>query len=358
MIKYGGHAQAGGFSLREENLQTFMQRYNDFFCEHYPLSTWIPEVACDVVVDPEDISVPLAESFSAMAPFGMGNPTPTVLYENVRVISSAPLGKTGDHAKYILEKDQHTTEMIAFRITGKDMPLPNQRIDVSAVLELDEFRQVKRAKSLYKQHRIHVEALGELVSSIECEMIYGLAKALPSLTVTHLDYQDYYDSVHRHPFGNYACCLTPDVAKQVLLQAKDDGSLALVELCLLQYPHNKHRLNAVLIGGGAWRKEVPVLDSHEQIKSVVSKMRLCREDLIRVYLKCKHIGSGSMNFQSRCGLLAEQAEVNAWQAAAALAVFEELGFLSFEQTTLWVDPRPKKKDLEESKIYTTLWKGW
>ena len=55
-IKYGGHAQAGGFSLKQENLPAFMERYNEFFCTHYPLSTWVPTVDCDVLLTPEDVT--------------------------------------------------------------------------------------------------------------------------------------------------------------------------------------------------------------------------------------------------------------------------------------------------------------
>ncbi len=358
MIKYGGHAQAGGFSLKQENLPAFMERYNEFFCTHYPLSTWVPTVDCDVLLTPEDVTVPLAESFSAMAPFGMGNPTPTALFENVRVISSAPLGKTGDHAKYVLEKDQHTAEMIAFRIAGKDMPIPNQRIDVSAVLELDEFRQVKRAKCLYKQHSIHVEGLEDLANTLDCQLIFDLAKALPSFSPRFQDYSAFYKAAHEHPFGTYVCCLTPIAANRLFKQIREDGLSAIIDLSVLHYPKNKHRMNALLVGGGAWRKELPVLDDTQEIKSTVSKMRLCREDLIRVYLQCKKMGSGAMQLRERCHRLSLSAGVEPYQAAAALAIFEDLAFLNFEQSTMWVDPHPQKSDLGESSIYTALQKGW
>lgn len=358
LIKYGGHAQAGGFSLKEENLSAFMVQYNEFFCTHYPISTWVPKVDCDVLLTPGDVTVPLAESFSAMAPFGMGNPTPTALFEDVRVISSAPLGKTGDHAKYVLEKEQHTAEMIAFRIAGKDMPIPNQRIDVSAVLELDEFRHVKRAKCLYKQHSIHVEGLKDLADTLDCQMIFDLAKALPELSPVLQDYSVFYRAANEHPFGTYACCLTPAAAGRLLKRIQEDGLAALIDLSVLHYPNNKHRMNALLIGSGAWRKELPVLDGEEEIKSALSKMKLCREDLIRVYLQCKRMGSGAMDFRERCRWLSEHAGVSAYQTAAALAIFEELAFLSFEQSTMWVDPHPQKSDLEESSIFKALQKGW
>lgn len=357
LIKYGGHAQAGGFSLLEENLPAFMEKYNAFFCQHYPIQTWMPKVTCDLALSPEEITVPMAESFSAMAPFGMGNPTPTVLLNNVRVISSSPLGKTGEHAKYVLEKDQHTVDMVAFRIQGKDMPRPNQKIDVSAVVELDEFRQVKRAKCLYKQHSVHFESPESLLCTMQCEMAYGLAKLAPGLQADFISYEAFVNSITRHPFGSYAACLTPNTAQNILARLEKDGLLPLVDLALGQYPAGKHRLNSLLIGAMAYQDDVPVLDENEEIQSAISKMTLHRNEMIRVYLQCKKMGSGAMAFQARCENLARAAGVLPAQAAAALAVFEQLGFLAIEQQTLWVDPRPQKSDLTQSTIYQALQKG-
>lgn len=358
LIKYGGHAQAGGFSLPQENLPAFIERYDAFYREQYPLKTWLPHVTCDIALAPEEATVPLAESFSAMAPFGMGNPTPTVLFRDVRVISCAPLGKTGDHAKYVLEKQQHTAEMVAFRIGGKDMPRPDQRIDVSAVLELDEFRNVKRAQCQYKQHCVHVDAVESLVEGLSSEMIFALAKALPTLCPVYGAYDAFAERVRTHPFGAYVCCLTPEGAQTTLARLKKDGLMELVELSLLQYPQNKHKLNAVLIGADAYRAETPVMDEKQQIETLIGQMKLSRDGLVRVYLKSKQMGSGAMEFGRRCRRLAEQADVTTCQAAAALAVFEELGFLQFEQRTMWVDPRPVKKDLAQSRVFQTLQKGW
>ena len=357
LIKYGGHAQAGGFSLLEENLPAFMEKYNAFFCQHYPIQTWMPKVTCDLALSPEEITVPMAESFSAMAPFGMGNPTPTVLLNNVRVISSSPLGKTGEHAKYVLEKDQHTVDMVAFRIQGKDMPRPNQKIDVSAVVELDEFRQVKRAKCLYKQHSVHFESPESLLCAMQCEMAYGLAKLAPGLQADFISYEAFVNSITRHPFGSFAACLTPNTAQNILARLEKDGLLPLVDLALGQYPAGKHRLNSLLIGAMAYQDDVPVLDETEAIQSAISQMTLHRNEMIRVYLQCKKMGSGAMAFQARCENLARAAGVLPAQAAAALAVFEQLGFLAIEQQTLWVDPRPQKSDLTQSTIYQTLQKG-
>lgn len=358
LIKYGGHAQAGGFSLLEENLPAFVERYDAFYREQYPLKTWLPHVSCDIALTPEEVTVPLAESFSAMAPFGMGNPTPTVLFRDVRVISSAPLGKTGEHAKYVLEKQQHTAEMVAFRIGGKDMPRPDQRIDVSAVLELDEFRHIKRAKCLYKQHCVHVDALEGLLDGSSSEMVFSLAKTLPALQPVYGAYESFAERVRTHPFGAYVCCLTPESAQATLTRLKRDGLMELVELSLLHYPQNKHKLNAVLVGAEAYRPNLPVMDEKQQIAALVNEMKLSRDGLVRVYLKSKQMGSGAMEFSRRCRVLAEQAGVTCCQAAAALAVFEELCFLQFEQRTMWVDPRPVKKDLEQSSVFQTLKKGW
>lgn len=197
-----------------------------------------------------------------------------------------------------------------------------------------------------------------MVKALDCQMIFDLAKILPSLMPRFKDYSDFYKAANEHPFGTYACCLTPLAANRLAEQIQGDGLAALIELSILHYPKNKHRLNAMLIGGGAWRKELPVLDEESEIISAISDMKLCREDLIRVYLQCKKMGSGTMEFRARCQQLSKHAGVGLSQTAAALAIFEELAFLGFEQRTMWVDPHPQKSDLGESSIFTALQKGW
>ena len=84
MIKYGGHAQAGGFSLKQEKTcRAFMERYNEFL---YALSTFYlgSNGGLRCMLTPGGCNGASGKSFSAMAPFGMGNPTPTALFENVR----------------------------------------------------------------------------------------------------------------------------------------------------------------------------------------------------------------------------------------------------------------------------------
>ena len=132
---------------------------------------------------------------------------------------------------------------------------------------------------------------------------------------------------------------------------------AIIDLSVLHYPKNKHRMNALLVGGGAWRKELPVLDDTGN-KIDGFKMRLCREDLIRVYLQCKKMDSGAMQFRERCHRLSLSAGVEPYQAAAAWQSLKIWLFLNFEQSTMWVDPHPQRAIWGESSIYTALQKVW
>ena len=165
----------------------------------------------------------------------MGNPTPTVLLNDVQVISSSPLGKTGEHAKYVLEKDH--TPWIWWRLGSKARICrdPNQKIDVSAVVELDEFRQVKRAKCLYKQHCVHFESPESLLCTMPCKWPTALPKSAPGLQAKFISYEAFVNAITRHPFGSFAACLTPNTAQKILTRLEKDSLLPLVDLALGQY---------------------------------------------------------------------------------------------------------------------------
>ncbi|MFR4008215.1 MAG: hypothetical protein ACLT0Y_02085 [Christensenellales bacterium] len=98
------------------------------------------------------------------------------------------------------------------------MPRPNQKIDVSAVVELDEFRQVKRAKCLYKQHSVHFESPESLLCAMQCEM--PTACQIGAWLAGGFYFIRGAEPITRHPFGSYAACLTPNTAQNILARLK------------------------------------------------------------------------------------------------------------------------------------------
>lgn len=80
LLKYGGHAQAGGFSLARTALPAFQQRFNDWYWQqgapqHQPRA--------EMELNVRALTPALWQELLRLAPFGAGNPLPSFVSLNV-----------------------------------------------------------------------------------------------------------------------------------------------------------------------------------------------------------------------------------------------------------------------------------
>lgn len=97
--RFGGHAAAGGFSVKEG----MVDRFRELFCDSCAAQQAMrPEgsagVQClDVWLEPSDITLDFAEAVQRMEPFGEGNPEPLFGLRGVRFSEVRPIGAEGRH---------------------------------------------------------------------------------------------------------------------------------------------------------------------------------------------------------------------------------------------------------------------
>ena len=77
---FGGHNYAAGLSLKEENLQAFIDKFELFVSEQIQdEAALIPEIDVDMELDLTDITSRFMENLKRFAPFGPGNMAPVFL---------------------------------------------------------------------------------------------------------------------------------------------------------------------------------------------------------------------------------------------------------------------------------------
>ncbi len=103
LVKYGGHAQAAGITIKNENLEKFyekMSRNIDKELEGIDLS---PEISVDMELSPKDIDFDLVEDLKKMEPFGQGNREPVFMLKNLTIQDLKWLGNGEKHLKLFLQ---------------------------------------------------------------------------------------------------------------------------------------------------------------------------------------------------------------------------------------------------------------
>lgn len=94
--EFGGHAQAAGINVREENFEALKNALNEYIGTHYQKEDFIPTLA--VVGEGEDRER-LARELTRLEPFGIGNPRPLFTYEAER-LSAAPVKPQSPHVSF------------------------------------------------------------------------------------------------------------------------------------------------------------------------------------------------------------------------------------------------------------------
>ncbi|NLV67226.1 MAG: single-stranded-DNA-specific exonuclease RecJ [Spirochaetes bacterium] len=97
--RLGGHAQAFGFTIRKENIDTVMQSIARSVGKGSPRDD---TMRIDAVLDHSAIDSQLIERLSLLEPYGRDNEEPIFLSTNISVSSFQRFGADSNHGKYII----------------------------------------------------------------------------------------------------------------------------------------------------------------------------------------------------------------------------------------------------------------
>ena len=97
---FGGHTYAAGLSLREENLEAFIERFMSLAAEEINAEQMVPQIDIDAIIDLKDINNKFMNELKKMNPFGPSNDKPIFCTLNVHDYgTSKKVGKELEHLK-------------------------------------------------------------------------------------------------------------------------------------------------------------------------------------------------------------------------------------------------------------------
>ncbi|GIK55366.1 MAG: single-stranded-DNA-specific exonuclease RecJ [Chloroflexi bacterium] len=143
LVRHGGHAQAAGFTIRNENLPEFMERMRAIARRELDGRDLAPTLTIDAEIDLADVDWGLFEHLSGLEPTGTANPTPIFASRNVEIIHHRLVGQDGAHLQLQLTSREgaggyKVLSAIAFRQGAWANHLP-QYIDIAYTLNVNEW---------------------------------------------------------------------------------------------------------------------------------------------------------------------------------------------------------------------------
>jgi single-stranded-DNA-specific exonuclease len=138
LLEYGGHKQAAGFSLKNENFEKFHKKLEKIATEKIDEKDLQPVIEIDSEVDFKDVNWNLYERLLDFEPHGIGNRKPVFLAKDIQVINAYPVGKTKKHLKMKIKSnsDSRIFDVIGFN-HGHRVEELNKKGKMDIVFNLD-----------------------------------------------------------------------------------------------------------------------------------------------------------------------------------------------------------------------------
>jgi len=116
LTRYGGHAQAAGFTLSADQIQPFQQRLLRHAAERLDLHKLVPNHRADALVPLSEISEATVEALSLLEPVGEENPEAVLATVGLQVRGLNPVGHQGKHLQLRVSDGTVDRPVIAFRM--------------------------------------------------------------------------------------------------------------------------------------------------------------------------------------------------------------------------------------------------
>ncbi len=138
-IRYGGHAQAAGFTIQRENVPALTDRLSRIVLDRLDGADLEPTLEIDAEINLSTISGEFIEQLEELEPFGEGHRKPIFLTRGLTVKRSRRMGGAGQHLKLLVADSKRTMPALAFN-RAADWPEDTLEVDLVYTLTRDCWR--------------------------------------------------------------------------------------------------------------------------------------------------------------------------------------------------------------------------
>ncbi len=147
LVRHGGHAQAAGFTILNENIPEFKEKLMGIARAALRGQDLLPTLEIDMEVDAGEISIDLAIELQKLEPTGHMNPAPTLITRHVRVLEWRTVGQKDQHLKLRLGRPGLTPlDAIGFNMAVDSNIKNGDYVDVAYQLEVNEWNGNRTAQ--------------------------------------------------------------------------------------------------------------------------------------------------------------------------------------------------------------------
>ncbi len=143
LLRHGGHAQAAGFAIANDNLPYFQERITGIVAAGLRGQDLRPTLQIDSEVALSQLDMALYDALAHLEPCGHDHAAPVLYTPKLRVVERRGVGKDNAHLKLKLSDGNQAYDAIAFRLGEFTNDVPNV-VDVAYQLDLNEWNGSRR----------------------------------------------------------------------------------------------------------------------------------------------------------------------------------------------------------------------
>jgi len=136
IISGGGHEMAAGFSIFTNNISKFRRAMKKYAESNLDGKMLEKKLKVDTSLLYSNLTHELVSQICEMEPFGIGNPSPSFTTDTCEVIEVRQVGKSGNHLKFKLKKENIVIDAISFSdLNNVSDYYPGMKLDIVYNLE-------------------------------------------------------------------------------------------------------------------------------------------------------------------------------------------------------------------------------
>lgn len=152
ILKYGGHEMAAGLTIEEKNISELRNRLNTYG-GRLDEEIFLGKIFADVMTDNDDINMETAEVLKLFEPYGNGNPSPVLYFEDLKLVDMRGIGNKGQHLKIHFEKQGNIYDGIMFNGSNEFLNRKLEKVDIMYNLDINEWKNNKSLQFMVKGMR-------------------------------------------------------------------------------------------------------------------------------------------------------------------------------------------------------------
>ena len=342
LIRYGGHEQAAGFSVKRSNVEALRKRLNQYALTRLGDSANIQRLIIDCLVTENELSHNLAGELEKFEPLGASNPAPLLASLDWELLSWRIVGSDNRHLKLNLKKNKAQVNPIFF--SGADLAgklEQGRRLDLAFRLKNGHFNGCQTLDLELKDLRYSDEAESEKIIIVDHRYKKDRLKILKEKILEQNCETAVFISTLSQLTKIKGSC--PDLGKTIFFSSgpgrrAHDLPERFGRIILFNLPLTPDIIKPFIdhVSDGDDKQEIILLYNEKDLatnKSILSHTLPTAEHLQAIaleLLKCSP-GSGQPDIVSHCkGLFSFKPAANFWQRAEK--ILTQTGFIKTDHS--------------------------